>query len=208
MTETMTDYTRPYGSEAVSPAAAEQSSEQKFASLQARLDVITAALLLSQVSQNYPQPIAKMLPFVPFFDGRRSAMGSANNMLPLALAMTLADDGSHPRDIAKTMLPLVAFFDGGGSGMGSANNMLPLVLAMTLADDGSHPSDRRENAERVSQEQGPKATGPAKRLAEELDIDLSQVEGTGAGGNITVNDIRAFAERAGDRADSRAVPVE
>jgi len=172
------------------------------------LDVITAALLLSQVSQNYPQPIAKMLPFVPFFDGRRSAMGSANNMLPLALAMTLADDGSHPRDIAKTMLPLVAFFDGGGSGMGSANNMLPLVLAMTLADDGSHPSDRRENAERVSQEQGPKATGPAKRLAEELDIDLSQVEGTGAGGNITVNDIRAFAERAGDRADSRAVPVE
>jgi pyruvate/2-oxoglutarate dehydrogenase complex dihydrolipoamide acyltransferase (E2) component len=32
------------------------------------------------------------------------------------------------------------------------------------------------------------------RLAEELDIDLDEVEGTGADGRITVHDVRAAAE--------------
>ena len=38
-----------------------------------------------------------------------------------------------------------------------------------------------------------KATPAAKRLAQELGVDLSQVEGTGIGGHITVIDVRSAA---------------
>ena len=38
-----------------------------------------------------------------------------------------------------------------------------------------------------------KATSSAERLAQELGVDLSQVEGTGAGGYITVKDVRSAA---------------
>ena len=40
-----------------------------------------------------------------------------------------------------------------------------------------------------------KATPSAERLAEELGVDLSQVEGTGAGGRITVKDVRSAAQQ-------------
>ncbi len=40
----------------------------------------------------------------------------------------------------------------------------------------------------------PKATDAARRKAEEFGIDLSQVEGTGAGGRILVGDVRRAAE--------------
>jgi pyruvate/2-oxoglutarate dehydrogenase complex dihydrolipoamide acyltransferase (E2) component len=39
-----------------------------------------------------------------------------------------------------------------------------------------------------------KATPSAERLAQELGVDLSQVEGTGAGGRITVRDVRSAAQ--------------
>jgi pyruvate/2-oxoglutarate dehydrogenase complex dihydrolipoamide acyltransferase (E2) component len=38
-----------------------------------------------------------------------------------------------------------------------------------------------------------KATPSAERLAQQLEVDLSQVEGTGAGGYITVKDVRSAA---------------
>ena len=40
----------------------------------------------------------------------------------------------------------------------------------------------------------PKATDAARRKAEDLGIDLSQVEGTGAGGRILVGDVKRAAE--------------
>ena len=39
-----------------------------------------------------------------------------------------------------------------------------------------------------------KATPAAQRLAQELGVDLSQVEGTGIGGHITVIDVRSVAK--------------
>jgi len=39
-----------------------------------------------------------------------------------------------------------------------------------------------------------KATPAAKRLAQELGVDLSQVEGTGIGGHITIIDVRSAAK--------------
>ena len=42
--------------------------------------------------------------------------------------------------------------------------------------------------------------GSAKRKAEELGIDLSQVEGTGSSGLVTVKDVTNLAEGAEDKA--------
>jgi pyruvate/2-oxoglutarate dehydrogenase complex dihydrolipoamide acyltransferase (E2) component len=44
------------------------------------------------------------------------------------------------------------------------------------------------------------ATDAARREAIELGVDLSEVEGTGSGGNITVNDVKRAAEEAEDEA--------
>lgn len=41
---------------------------------------------------------------------------------------------------------------------------------------------------------GPEATEAAERKAEELDVDLSEVEGTGAEGRILVKDVEEAAE--------------
>ena len=49
--------------------------------------------------------------------------------------------------------------------------------------------------DRKSEDAGePDATNAARRKAEELGIDLSQVEGTGAGGRILVRDVKKAAE--------------
>ena len=38
-------------------------------------------------------------------------------------------------------------------------------------------------------DEGPKATNAAKRKAEDLGLDLSQIQGSGAGGIITIRDV-------------------
>ncbi len=48
------------------------------------------------------------------------------------------------------------------------------------------------------------ASDAARRRAEELGIDLSEVEGTGSGGMITIMDVSEFAEEAGDAAGQAA----
>lgn len=49
--------------------------------------------------------------------------------------------------------------------------------------------DKATNAVTGSEDDGPKATNAAKRKAEDLGIDLSQIEGSGAGGLITIRDV-------------------
>lgn len=77
------------------------------------------------------------------------------------------------------------------------------ALTRTL---GSHPgtpdneaadtlADREELEEKP--EEGPEATEAAERRAEELRVDLSRVEGTGAGERILVKDVEAAAEADG-----------
>jgi len=41
----------------------------------------------------------------------------------------------------------------------------------------------------------PDATSSARKLAEELGIDLAEVEGTGSGGRIVKSDVEGFAQR-------------
>ena len=59
---------------------------------------------------------------------------------------------------------------------------------------------REERASEASQTNGEvKATDAARRKAQELDVDLTQVEGTGTGGQITVDDVRrANAQASGE----------
>jgi pyruvate/2-oxoglutarate dehydrogenase complex dihydrolipoamide acyltransferase (E2) component len=49
----------------------------------------------------------------------------------------------------------------------------------------------KETAGQATEE--PDATAPAKQKAAELEVDLSQVEGSGANGRITVKDVTRAA---------------
>lgn len=51
-----------------------------------------------------------------------------------------------------------------------------------------------------------RASPLARRLAQELGVDLTQVQGTGPGGRITERDVQAFAQRRG-RAPAEAPPA-
>lgn len=53
--------------------------------------------------------------------------------------------------------------------------------------------------------QTPRASDAARRMAQDLGVDLSQVEGTGSGGSITVRDVNRLAEAAGESDASGAV---
>jgi pyruvate dehydrogenase E2 component (dihydrolipoamide acetyltransferase) len=76
------------------------------------------------------------------------------------------------------------------------------------------PPSRREERRPVSApaDRGPRShilSPLVRRLAEENNIDLSQVEGTGTGGRITKKDITSFIESGGaQRPALRAVPEE
>ena len=73
--------------------------------------------------------------------------------------------------------------------------MTPAPASAATATSSTEPA--REEAGRV------RATPVAQRLAKELGIDLSQVAGTGPGGRIREEDVRAYAE-----AQKRAAPPE
>jgi large subunit ribosomal protein L20 len=55
------------------------------------------------------------------------------------------------------------------------------------------PEAPAEQAEKVASEDDLEATDAASRKAEELNVDLSSVEGTGRGGRITVGDVEKAA---------------
>jgi pyruvate/2-oxoglutarate dehydrogenase complex dihydrolipoamide acyltransferase (E2) component len=55
------------------------------------------------------------------------------------------------------------------------------------------PSRQRGASRRKAQEQGPDATKAAKQKAQELGVDLSQVEGSGSEGRVTVKDVTSAA---------------
>jgi pyruvate/2-oxoglutarate dehydrogenase complex dihydrolipoamide acyltransferase (E2) component len=63
-------------------------------------------------------------------------------------------------------------------------------LAGQVADQATGAVDQAAGqADGAVEDVGPRATSAAKRKAEELGIDLSQVEGSGAGGLITIKDV-------------------
>lgn len=59
-----------------------------------------------------------------------------------------------------------------------------------LEGDIGEPVELEPAEEGEEGEDGPDATDAARQLAEENDVDLSEVEGTGADGRITVGDVK------------------
>jgi pyruvate/2-oxoglutarate dehydrogenase complex dihydrolipoamide acyltransferase (E2) component len=59
-----------------------------------------------------------------------------------------------------------------------------------VVGEASTPGEAGEQKDRAQ------ATPAAERKAEELGVDLSQIEGTGSGGRITVKDVREAAKQA------------
>src|SRR5215211_3919883 len=59
-----------------------------------------------------------------------------------------------------------------------------------VVGEASTPGEAGEQKDKAQ------ATPAAERKAEELGVDLSQIEGTGSGGRITVKDVTAAANRA------------
>jgi len=59
-----------------------------------------------------------------------------------------------------------------------------------VVGEASTPGEAGEQKDKVQ------ATPAAERKAEYLGVDLSQIEGTGSGGRITVKDVREAAKQA------------
>ena len=59
-----------------------------------------------------------------------------------------------------------------------------------VVGEASTPGEAGEQNDRTQ------ATPAAERKAEDLGVDLSQIEGTGSGGRITVKDVREAAKQA------------
>ena len=59
-----------------------------------------------------------------------------------------------------------------------------------VVGEASTPGEAGEQKDKAQ------ATPAAERKAEELGVDLSQIEGTGSGGRITVKDVREAAKQA------------
>ena len=62
--------------------------------------------------------------------------------------------------------------------------------AAAVVGEASTPGEGGEQKDKAQ------ATPAAERKAEDLGVDLSQIEGTGSGGRITVKDVREAAKQA------------
>ena len=96
-------------------------------------------------------------------------------------------------------------------GTGSGGRIV--VWDVTELADGGEPADQSEQEKAaqgardtarqtadVAATQKPGATDAARRKARESGVDLSEVEGTGSEGNITVDDVTSLAESSKDQA--------
>ena len=63
------------------------------------------------------------------------------------------------------------------------------AVGQTVAQADGAVDQAAQQAGSVAGDEGPKATGAARRKAEDLGVDLSQVQGSGAGGLITIRDV-------------------
>jgi pyruvate/2-oxoglutarate dehydrogenase complex dihydrolipoamide acyltransferase (E2) component len=66
------------------------------------------------------------------------------------------------------------------------------VVEEEVLEEGRSESHYESQAE--STEEEPDATDAARQKAEQLGVDLSEIEGTGAGGRITVKDVVSAAQ--------------
>ncbi len=75
----------------------------------------------------------------------------------------------------------------------SAGVLQRIPVAATIS---SPPKEDEEDEDGGGEDAAPQASDAAKAKAEELGVDLSEVEGTGAGGNVVVKDVEDHAGEA------------
>jgi pyruvate dehydrogenase E2 component (dihydrolipoamide acetyltransferase) len=69
--------------------------------------------------------------------------------------------------------------------------------------------DEEPAAQHPERREGPVPASPStRRLARELEVDLHQVTGSGPGGRVTSDDVRAFAGRKGPESEKEGAPSE
>jgi pyruvate/2-oxoglutarate dehydrogenase complex dihydrolipoamide acyltransferase (E2) component len=80
---------------------------------------------------------------------------------------------------------------------GSLLNLELPDLGDTVEEITEESTEQYESSQSsgAAEEEEPNATGAARQRAEELGIDLSQMEGSGAGGRITVRDVMSAANQ-------------
>ena len=93
-----------------------------------------------------------------------------------ALQATTGGRGQLAKEIARTVAKEI--------GSAAADEAKDASIAATRKVQELGDRRRQRRAERLN------ATEAAMRVAEELDVDIDEVEGTGAGGRITVKDVR------------------
>jgi 2-oxoglutarate dehydrogenase E2 component (dihydrolipoamide succinyltransferase) len=92
---------------------------------------------------------------------------------------------------------LLAEVDETASATGGAPRAAAAAAASPTAGSpatGTAPAAAAKRAEPTVAEEGPRATPTAKRIAREQGVDLASVQGTGAGGRVTKQDIRGAIE--------------
>jgi pyruvate/2-oxoglutarate dehydrogenase complex dihydrolipoamide acyltransferase (E2) component len=76
--------------------------------------------------------------------------------------------------------------DTAGQAAGQATDAVGQTVAQA---DGAANQATQQAGNAAGGDEGPRATNAAKRKAEDLGIDLSQIQGSGAGGLITIRDV-------------------
>ena len=71
-------------------------------------------------------------------------------------------------------------------------------------DDVRKFAESAEGEAGEAAEEAPKASDAARRRAEEMGVDLSQIQGSGSGGLVTVKDVTSLAEGAQEQAAGQA----
>lgn len=103
----------------------------------------------------------------------------------------------EPRGVVKTGAPLVAYEDGANDNANGANDTRPVDSGTVVGEvhvGKEVVADRPAVVGRAVAGAGIKAIPAVRALAHRLQIDLTMVTPTGAGGNITANDVQRVAK--------------
>ena len=143
-------------------------------------------VVTDKVNMEMPSPVAGTLTALLASEGETVPMGA-----PIA---EMAVDGEPADAPSPTPVPT----DASVASQPAPNRIGTLLKDVApVGPTGSGGPISADTPVRPSRHSGRRRYSPAVlRLAEERDVDLDQIEGTGLGGRITLKDVRGFIERS------------
>lgn len=116
--------------------------------------------------------------------------------IPSPFSGTIQDIHVEPGDLVSVGDVLLTF----GNGDGATKQAEETTEKPESSGAREERAERKQQEQRQPREAGDQRPVPAspatRRLARELDVDLRAVEGSGPGGRVTQDDVRAFAEES------------